>query len=187
MKPQTLFEDEVRVYTTDAKDRRRAMVAYDFARVADLRGARLLYLEGPCAEATRFFLGAGLSRASLEPITRDPDACKGILAHTGLKPTQGDIFDVLAAGRRVFRKGTVAWVDLEQNTVDEAIVLKTLTHADVVHIDLTCRAEQPRDVIARALATLVALGVKKSSVDFGKYSGTSGHTSMVWLRVEGTA
>ena len=174
-----------RPYTSVAKNARRIDVANSLAAIRRRGAGRIVYLDSDLAEATMFFLNTcGVHPNMLEPVNRDREACFRILAESGVKATCGDILDVVKKKRKGPR---VLWLDMEQNAVPTGCIRDSLASGDVVHLDLTCRAADPMDVIARHVRAFENCGVKRSSVRWGRYPGRAGTTSMVYLTSDGSA
>lgn len=167
----------MKTYTSIYKNSRRRAVSDSAYKVCRRRAVRIVYLDGECGEATRYFQDVGVHVNMLEPVNRDRDACLSIHHHTGVTATRGDITSVLRQKRKGAR---VVWLDMEQNSITEEDLRVSLESADAVHCDLTCRARQPMDVIEDHIALFESCGIKRSTIEWGRYAGRSGK-SMVYL------
>jgi hypothetical protein len=166
-----------KLYTSIYKNARRRAVSDSARVVGKKRAVRIVYLDGEMGEATRYFQEVGVHANMLEPINKSRDACLSIHHQTGVTATRGDITSVLKAKRKGAR---VVWMDMEQNSLTQEDLRVCLQSADAVHCDLTCRARDPMDVIDEHIRLFEACGIKRSTIEWGRYAGRTGK-SMVYL------
>ena len=160
-----------RTYTTPHKEALREQVLRTYRH-----GGLLVYTEGPEAEATDFFLHEGkLPKRCLVPVNHDAWACAAIRARTEVRAVHECIFELV----KRMRKGRqhVVWLDLETNKASVEDVRAACAVAHTVHLTLTCRAEDPYKVTARADRLLRTAGKRTGFT--ARYRGVSGISNMV--------
>jgi len=77
-------------YTSESKTCMRALV-----HASHKTGGHLIYLDGPAAEATVYFVEHGVPKACLRPVNRNAEACAAIMAITGVPAIHTCIFRLM--------------------------------------------------------------------------------------------
>lgn len=167
-------------YTTTTKNLIRGMVAQtwkDTSKDGHKKG-KIIYLDGPRGEATTYFLEqAEVSKGDLCPVNRDASDAARIREVTDVWVLKKDIFELhklLNADAR-----HILWLDLEQNTVSIDELKKIAQTCAVLHLTLSCRAEQPFDVCKRAEKYVLACGFRVHLSC--KYRGRTGSAFMAHI------
>ena len=119
----------------------------------------------------------GLPREALLPVNRCAAAAARIRDATGVRAAALDVFDLAARLRE--RASHVLWLDLEENgaRLPDGAVAAAARGCAVVHLTLSCRAEDKYAVSRRAEALLAGAGLRRALTT--QYPGRSGVTQMV--------
>lgn len=167
-------------YTTLTKNLIRGMVAQtwkDTSKDGRKKG-KIIYLDGPRGEATNYFIEqAELSKADLCPVNRDVADAARIREVTDMRVLNKDIFELHKLINADARH--VLWLDLEQNIVSIDELKKIAQTCAVLHLTLSCRAEQPFDVCKRAEKYMLACGFRVQLSC--KYRGRTGNAFMAHI------
>lgn len=166
-------------YDSPGKRRRRADVFHAFVRIKEgsRRSVRIVYLDGPEAEATRFFLSKGVDAPHLEPVNHDRAACKRILAETGVRATHDDIFHAVSRAR----SSVLVWLDLETRAVSDEAFASVAARANGLMIDVPCRQTTSARALRNLKDLLKSRHVRRRIDVEGEYRGRTEHTRMAFM------
>lgn len=182
-----------RVFWGGEEETKKSMLSYDSllkeghrAKVwqyslAD-RKHSILYLDGPDAGATRFFLKtAGIPARRLCPVNWEERACHAISKH-GVQPTWDCIRNVLRRAAESKKRYSVVWLDLECRFVEEECLRDALLTSNCVVLTLSSRGASAEAVVA--CAEQLAGRAKGRVTEKGQYAGRSGVVNMVHMVIE---